>query len=511
MPAGEFRDYYSKVLGLGHDDFEQLICSLNTGLPSVFRVTGTPELPLILEKLTKYKFIKPVAFLEHVYCFKLKDEDPLYREFIEFLVSQTDLGNIQRQEVVSMLPHYFLDLRPDLKVLETCASPGSKTKQLLEVIGTDGVLISNDRSPSRANILIGEASKKASPCFIVTRLDAAEFPTMETKFDRICCDVPCSSDGTIRKNASIMDRWSISMGMGLRLLQQRILLRSLGNLAPDGLLVYSTCSLNPIENENVIAKALETGKCVLVDAMALAREKNLPIAAMRVRPGITKFVHDKISFNNEELSKCIRIFPHDQDTGGFFIAVLRRAVDKQLVKPQEPVPDAPEQPVVHPDPYMLGRQLHMVPEIVMSKINSCFRPGLLREFKFVSLTDSFNTIFCVSRVAAEFIASNPCLKIQYAGLKAFSLSELDGLFYRPKTDFLELISASPDHTATLDEFKMLIRDKYVGISSLSFSPSGYFVLGVQSLRFIFCGFAGGDRAFLYINESHRKAFQSLFI
>ncbi|CAG0906297.1 unnamed protein product, partial [Darwinula stevensoni] len=87
------------------------------------------------------------------------------------------------------------------------------------------------------------------------------------KFDRVLCDVPCSGDGTLRKNADVWQKWNISNGNNLHGLQVRIARRGLEMLAVGGCLVYSTCSLNPVEDEAVIHRLLveSQGKVELVE------------------------------------------------------------------------------------------------------------------------------------------------------------------------------------------------------------------------------------------------------
>jgi len=108
-----------------------------------------------------------------------------------------------------------------------------------------------------------------SPNCMITNLDASAIPSIkipnmqtgQTKnlyFDRILCDVPCSGDGTTRKNPGVWKTWKPADGLGLHSLQLRILSRAIQMLKPGGRLVYSTCSYNPIENEAVVSAALAT-------------------------------------------------------------------------------------------------------------------------------------------------------------------------------------------------------------------------------------------------------------
>lgn len=202
---------------------------------------------------------------------------PEMKEFHQFLVYQTEVGNISRQEAVSMVPPLLLDVQPDHVVLDACASPGSKTAQLVEALHTktdpitgeasfvpfpSGIVIANDAEYTRAQLLVHQSARLPSPSLMVTNLDASLFPTLRLEngeqvlFDRILCDVPCSGDGTLRKNVGIWKKWSTGDGNGLHSLQLRILLRAMNMLRPGGKIVYSTCSMNPLENEAVLAAAL---------------------------------------------------------------------------------------------------------------------------------------------------------------------------------------------------------------------------------------------------------------
>ena len=148
-------------------------------------------------------------------------------------------------------------------------------------------MVANDSDYKRAQLLIHQSARLPSPAFLVTNMDASNYPTLSlgtspapststtTKkpkmkglpanttpllFDRILCDVPCSGDGTLRKNVGIWKTWNPMDGNGLHGLQTRILTRAMRMLEQGGRIVYSTCSLNPVENEAVIAEALKTVK-----------------------------------------------------------------------------------------------------------------------------------------------------------------------------------------------------------------------------------------------------------
>ncbi|CAD6578685.1 MAG: hypothetical protein CYPHOPRED_000654 [Cyphobasidiales sp. Tagirdzhanova-0007] len=297
-----------------------------------------------------------------------------FAKFQQFLVHESDSGNISRQEAVSMIPPLLLEVESQHNVIDCCAAPGSKTTQLLEALHTTssklsnagslpaGLLIANDSDAKRCHMLVHQSLNRiGSPNTMITNLDASAIPSIRVsdssserarllQFDRILCDVPCSGDGTTRKNPNIWKTWKTADGLGLHGLQLRILSRAIQMLKPGGRLVYSTCSYNPIENEAVVSATLSSYPSVsLVDVFD-------KLATLKRRQGLLSWkVYDKemnelnICENidtksgigkkakrpahtcwpsgmerEHHLERCLRIYPHLQDTGGFFVAVFRK-------------------------------------------------------------------------------------------------------------------------------------------------------------------------------------------
>ncbi|CAB0011107.1 unnamed protein product [Nesidiocoris tenuis] len=198
-----------------------------------------------------------------------------YFRLHNFLMSETATGNISRQETVSMIPPLLLDIQPHHKVIDLCAAPGSKTAQLIETLHGDeaiapGFVVANDLDNSRCYMLVHQAKRLSSPNCIITNHDASSMPNFMVpdkdgalkvlKYDRVLCDVPCTGDGTLRKNADIWVKWTPGHANNLYGIQNRILKRGLELLEVGGRLVYSTCSLNPVENEAVIFRMLFNAK-----------------------------------------------------------------------------------------------------------------------------------------------------------------------------------------------------------------------------------------------------------
>jgi multisite-specific tRNA:(cytosine-C5)-methyltransferase len=346
-----------------------------------------------------------------------------FADFQKFLVAEAASGNISRQEVVSMIPPHFLDVKPGMVVLDMCAAPGSKSAQLAEMIHGDeeervqrvangesvdlqaegdysddgrstGLLIANDTDYKRAGMLVHQVKRLNFPNLIVTQHDASIFPSIELpgtagkkqylKYDRILADVPCSGDGTARKNPNVWQKWTPKDGLGLHNLQLRILFRGLQMLKKGGRMVYSTCSMNPVENEAVVAAAIEAcggnSKVQLVDCSDhlpnLKRKPGLNtwkvLDTSSITAGGEKTAHmftnweayqkARAKYEAEEperqfstkvtagcfpplpsspeeripLERCIRVYPHMQDTGGFFIAIIEKLDDIKITQVQNP-------------------------------------------------------------------------------------------------------------------------------------------------------------------------------
>lgn len=155
-----------------------------------------------------------------------------------------------------------------------------------------GVLVCNDSDARRVNnVLLPRLRKWHSPCILSTITNGAKFPlfsegdagTTTASFDRVLVDAPCSGDGTIRKHPSIWRQWKALDGFDLHGKQVKLLTRAVALVRVGGRVVYSTCSLNPLENEAVVSAVLRKfgGRVVLENG------DELTPAGLRVRPGLT--------------------------------------------------------------------------------------------------------------------------------------------------------------------------------------------------------------------------------
>lgn len=128
----------------------------------------------------------------------IRRSEPLYR-LHNFLIAETNAGSISRQEAVSMIPPIVLDVQPTDKVLDMCAAPGSKTAQLIEALHAQpeaykippGFVLANDVDNNRCYMLVHQAKRMNSPCFVVTNHDSSLFPNLLVSFELIFNNVLC--------------------------------------------------------------------------------------------------------------------------------------------------------------------------------------------------------------------------------------------------------------------------------------------------------------------------------
>jgi len=217
------------------------------------------------------------------------------------------------QEEVSVLPGIALDARPGDRVWDACAAPGSKTTQVAASMDDTGTLIANDNSLGRLSALRHNAERLGVTNAIVTNQDARNFslkPLAFDAFDRALVDAPCSCEGTCRKNPDVVDEWTLEHVHGVAGIQKGILTRAVQATRPGGVVVYSTCTFAPEENEAVLDHALAAEDCEVVPF-------ELPVETV---PGVTAWDGETY---DPSVRHAQRIYPHHNDTGGFFCAKLR--------------------------------------------------------------------------------------------------------------------------------------------------------------------------------------------
>ena len=248
-----------------------------------------------------------------------------------------DTGRITRQEAVSMLPVELLNPLEGEKILDLCSAPGSKATQIAEVVGNSGLVVANEPSNGRMNMLATNRGRLSLGNMVLVQHDGRHLPRIpEPGFDAVLADVPCTGNATSRKNIKVWRDWTPRQSRSLHELQLAIARRGAMLLKPGGRMVYSTCSIDPVENEAVVARLVED--CPWMEIHRVDTDEIFP--KLKIRQGLTNW--DALDEGYSEyhlptnqdcgLENSIRINHDDNDTGGFYMALLVHTGDGDVAQ-----------------------------------------------------------------------------------------------------------------------------------------------------------------------------------
>lgn len=249
---------------------------------------------------------EPVPWCETGYYLKSRPSytlDPLFHAgcYYPQEASSMFLESVVRQSAVSL---------DNINVLDLCGAPGGKSTHLSSLIGKNSLLISNDVIRTRAAILSETLSKWGSVNSIVTQNDPEAFGRLTGFFDIILVDAPCSGEGMFRTDIAVSE-WSVENTVHCSERQKRILMDIWPALKEDGILIYSTCTFNPGENEENIKWLTDKKK---------AESLPLDIAGFE---GITEIDYNGITGYG--------FYPDKISGEGFFISVIRKKGTEETV------------------------------------------------------------------------------------------------------------------------------------------------------------------------------------
>ncbi|SPD75036.1 NOL1/NOP2/sun family protein [uncultured Desulfobacterium sp.] len=220
------------------------------------------------------------------------------------------LGYIHPQALTSCLSAIALSPKKGSYVLDMCAAPGGKTSHMAQLMGNTGLIVANELYPSRHTGLGNTLSRLGVLNTVVTTYQAQQFP-LRHSFDFIMADVPCSGEGQFRKTRPNLRYIERRTKKGLPSIQKEIILRGFDLLKEDGLMLYSTCTYNPAENESVVDYLLKSRQARL-----------LPVDIIPgAEPGLTEWRNKRY---DRQLTNAARFYPHRVDSVGFFMARIAR-------------------------------------------------------------------------------------------------------------------------------------------------------------------------------------------
>jgi len=221
------------------------------------------------------------------------------------------VGKIYVQESASMIPPLVLQPQPGDVVLDMCAAPGSKTTQMAMMMKNEGLLVANDYKGQRLQSLGINLQRSGLTNSVITLMHGKRFH--EFDFDKILVDAPCSGTGTIRKSLKTIRIWNALMITKLARQQKELIVNAFNNLKVGGEMVYSTCSVEPEEDEGVVS--------FFLNKFPNAEVVPVKLTGLKTSAPVMEFNGEKY---NEQVKHSIRIWPQDNDTEGFFVTKIRK-------------------------------------------------------------------------------------------------------------------------------------------------------------------------------------------
>ncbi|MBW2995571.1 NOL1/NOP2/sun family putative RNA methylase [Candidatus Woesearchaeota archaeon] len=298
----EFIERYSKLT-----DFEEFKKYSLSFLDRCIRVnTIKISVEDLVKRLGKNWNLKQVPWCKQGFWIEYKGEEK--RRDIGNLIEHS-LGYIYVQEAVSMIPPIVLDAKPGDAVLDMCSSPGSKATQIAAMMKNQGMLVANDFTGDRMKPLGLNIRRCGVTNAVITLMKGQQ---IKLNFDKILVDAPCSGTGTIRKSLKTIRMWSPYVVKRLAGIQKQLIENAFNILKPGGTMVYSTCTLEPEEDEAVVS--------YLLDKYDSAQLRNIELNIKRSKP-VMEFNSQKF---NSQVEKCLRIWPQDNNSEGFFVTKIKK-------------------------------------------------------------------------------------------------------------------------------------------------------------------------------------------
>ena len=282
----------------GYNETVELIEAMEKGIPKHIRVNTIKidELELI-ERLKDRGFI--LKKTEIPFCYKVLNEPYSIGATPEYL-----MGYYYVMEKSSCIPPLILNPKLDELVVDFASSPGGKTTFIAQLMKNRGVVLALEAKKERIQPLIDNIHRMGVLNTAVIQMNSVKFCNLNLKVDKILLDAPCSGEGVIHKDR---DRKKVNGKRDIEFcsrIQRDLISSALKSLKPGGVLVYSTCTFSPEENEFVIQFALE----------------RFDVKVERVKWG-EKALAKKFDLD-KEIERCRRFYPHKHETSGFFVAKL---------------------------------------------------------------------------------------------------------------------------------------------------------------------------------------------
>lgn len=300
----EFTDRMIRLLG--EEEFARYEQSLTEPRYNGLRVNTLKMTPEEFLNISPFE-LRPIPWCANGFYYK-KEDNPARHPYYH-------AGFYYIQEPSAMTPASFLPVEPGDKVLDLCAAPGGKTTELGAKLQRKGVLFSNDISISRTKALLHNIELNGIPNIVVMSEESSRLASrMEGYFDKILVDAPCSGEGMFRKDPAMVKAWEPDKVELYSSIQRELLVDAAKMLRPGGMMIYSTCTFAPEEDEQSVEFLLE--QCPEMELMELPMYEGFD----QGHPQWSKT-------GREDLIRCRRLWPHRLEGEGHFVALLHKKED----------------------------------------------------------------------------------------------------------------------------------------------------------------------------------------
>ena len=295
-------DFTEKMKGILGEEYGDFLRSYEEPRNFGLRVNTAKISPEEFQRLAPFH-LKKIPWVENGFYYEEQDapsRHPFYYAGLYYL-----------QEPSAMTPASRLPVNPGERVLDLCAAPGGKATELGAKLKGEGLLVANDISASRARALLKNIEVFGiRNSFLINEVPGKIADRFEGFFDKVLVDAPCSGEGMFRKDGDVAKAWDAGKPAACAKLQKEILFQAVRMLRPGGMLLYSTCTFSPEENEQIIA--------------GLLREReDMRLTEIEGYDGFSGGRPD-LADGNPELKKCVRIWPHKMAGEGHFLALLKK-------------------------------------------------------------------------------------------------------------------------------------------------------------------------------------------
>ncbi|MGN0243268.1 MAG: RsmF rRNA methyltransferase first C-terminal domain-containing protein [Lachnospiraceae bacterium] len=285
------------------EDYEDFLASYDQKHHSGIRLNTLKITSQQFQELSGLK-LEPVPWTPNGYYYDGESsiaKNPMYYAGLYYI-----------QEPSAMTPAAFLPIEPGDTVLDLCAAPGGKSTELGARLCGRGLLVSNDISNTRAKALYKNIELFGiRNALVLSEPPERLAPRMQGFFDKILIDAPCSGEGMFRKKPAGITSWIEYGPEFYAKLQREILEQAVTMLKPGGMLLYSTCTFSPLENEGSVAYILE-------------QFPEMSIEELPLPDGFDQGHPEWENSHNEDMKKCRRLWPHRIKGEGHFVALLKK-------------------------------------------------------------------------------------------------------------------------------------------------------------------------------------------